>query len=667
MIMDSERSQHRVCVSPCSQFLACCSTDESVRVWNTLSGKQVHQFLPSKQLTTPVSCLQFTHKNFNKSNGGSGCVLVLGTVDGRLVLYDYSAGNVLKEISATSGNARITALRWASPTTLAVLAMDNTLAIWNMEKGTSTKQFSVLGHTSLCLLSPTAAAIANQSIEVLQINQARRAVSDVTTVQVSAGTLLQKFTGHASQTTCLEIAGKQKQGQQYLISASCNDIFVRVWKLDRGAPDTMMNSSCCVLQAVEQVASVTVGDGTVGVISITGTLRIFRANYKRFDSQKPLQPEGSLTLYSGRNSGKNSGRKLKCPVPIVKAFNLTNKDVTIAYGVGVCLQFERVPLCNLRGTVKLVRAPTDAFRATNTQAHELAADLVHRKVAHATPALMPIVKKGKRKAGEDDPDTKNLPMEELLTAMTSSTPCNHTTLSGEGGLLESEKEDLSSVAKKSQAHLLIQGLHSNDQKLLLRVLSNRDLGVIHRTVASLPISAVVPLITVLHSFLPTCWHLNTSFTMWMREVLASHSSFLSSLPNKVGLLQPFLQYCAARRASLPRVQQLQNRLDLNVLQWKKEKKVSTKLKTTSYTPLMVVSDDSSDNEDFGIPSSPSRGAPLTNGHASHSEMSDDSDLEEDNERSDDCEQASEDERIEDEEMEVSEEDQDESEEGNNSA
>ncbi|XP_018024234.1 uncharacterized protein LOC108679994 [Hyalella azteca] len=579
--------QHH-CSSPDKLFFAVNGSDRTIRVYLVHSGKLLYEYQPSKQLSAPVSSLQFSLMKDGKSYN----VLSLGTVDGRLILYNLPASRVLKQWKATSGEIAITAQQWLSANALAVLTSNNFLTIWDVEKQEIIRQFKVSGNRSMCKVTASVMAISSQSIELLHIGanglkRKKKAISKSGCEnEAEPGAVLRKLTGHASETSfLLPVLQKVTKQPLYLISASHNDVFVYIWDLplkftknDTNNTRQSLESPRCVLKAVEQVADVMTTTQNVAVVSALGTLRLFCGCFSVSNLQKPIAATGCLRLYSNEEH--------TVVMPIQQVCLLTATHVRIVYGKGSCLRIEELSLSVLQGDVKLTRADfaTQSAKKNRKTAHLLNTQMEHPKATFATSAQMPPLKvRGKRKdVGEDVAVTDNLPMESLMTAMNITTDVSITETSADV------------LNKKSQAQLLLQGINSGDSQLLHRVLTNTNVDVIKRTVSCLPCVAVRPLILEMHSFLNTYWHKNISYTLWLKEIIFQHLAFINSLPERDSLIRPFKQYCSAHKVHQLKTFELKRRLDSIQHNINRTKTLESDAKT--FTPLIVVREESSDDE-----------------------------------------------------------------------
>jgi len=112
--------------------------------------------------------------------------------------------------------------------------------------------------------------------------------------------------------------------------------------------------------------------------------------------------------------------------------------------------------------------------------------------------------------------------------------------------------------------VLITALSSNDTQQLGLVLSQNDPRVITATVRALPIGMVMPLLTELLQRFSRKPSLNS--IAWLRAVLITHQSYLTSLPNLLEKLAGLYNNLDDRLKHFPELLKLSGRFDLLMAQ-----------------------------------------------------------------------------------------------------
>uniref|UniRef100_A0A3Q2GLU2 WD repeat domain 43 n=1 Tax=Cyprinodon variegatus TaxID=28743 RepID=A0A3Q2GLU2_CYPVA len=112
------------------------------------------------------------------------------------------------------------------------------------------------------------------------------------------------------------------------------------------------------------------------------------------------------------------------------------------------------------------------------------------------------------------------------------------------------------------AILLMQGLESNDDDILNKVFQTRKDVLIKKTVARLPLSAVIPLVEELTKRLQG--HPLTACLMvrWLKAVLMHHTSYLASLPDLVAQLGVLYHMIESRVKMFHKLTKLHGKLHL---------------------------------------------------------------------------------------------------------
>ena len=70
---------------------------------------------------------------------------------------------------------------------------------------------------------------------------------------------------------------------------------------------------------------------------------------------------------------------------------------------------------------------------------------------------------------------------------------------------------------------MVQGLHSNDSRILNSVLDRADSVLIDNTVRTLPAQALMPLVTILQGYIKGRGAVNASHAKWLKSVLTIHA------------------------------------------------------------------------------------------------------------------------------------------------
>jgi len=494
--MTSERVQKRLAVSDCQGLLAESTSDE-VRVWNVLSGRMLHEFRPSRHLASMVSCVALLNVSDAKVKSKQSSVLLIGSKTGEILVYDW-AREVIMHKWQTKTKSEVSSLESAGKEIVAVLSIDAKMSLWNFKSGLHIKDMDAGGGSSLCWLGGELMAVASQRIQTLDMANTN---------------LLASYAGHDTQTTCLVALRKDKGSVvDRFLSASVNDVYVHVWNADR-AKIGGTQSPLVSLKAKEGVCSVAACEGGAAVVSGTGKLRVYNLVGS---SRKPVRPQCCLSLFRDEAH--------LAPLPIARVVRLDQREVTIAYGLSGHLKFETIKLSTMDAKTKWVRDTPVVARGADL--HLLRSDINQGKATHVTPAFMPPTQpvSGKRSApGDDAPAPPPRSVEELLS---------HTL--GEKGKTRPNSKNLASA--------LLQGLQSDDKKLLRRAFSCTSVEIVRNSVRDIPSSEVYEVLLNLQGRLEVDWHRSKSYRIWYNQILEYHRAEIVSRPDCLDLLTVFQSY-----------------------------------------------------------------------------------------------------------------------------
>merc|ERR1712029_644595 len=162
-------------------------------------------------------------------------------------------------------------------------------------------------------------------------------------------------------------------------------------------------------------------------------------------------------------------------------------------------------------------------------------------------------------------------------------------------LLSASSSSTTSPRTDTMTQLLVQGLHSNDSRILDSVLDRADLTLIDNTVRKLPVEAVLPLVTVLQRFIRGRGVVHASHAKWLKSVLSIHTGYLVSVPDCQDILSPVYALLEARTQNYSQVLQLRGKLNM-IMKQSDDKHTDNNL-DVEQDALAVYIDTSSDESD----------------------------------------------------------------------
>lgn len=146
----------------------------------------------------------------------------------------------------------------------------------------------------------------------------------------------------------------------------------------------------------------------------------------------------------------------------------------------------------------------------------------------------------------------------------------------------------------SYAKLLVQGLQSNNQNILMSVLDREDPHLVESSVKSLPVEYVVPLLEVLHNNIQSK-SFSVSHVIWAQSLVRHHVGFLVSSPHvQQDILLPLSDLITARTANFLSVIKLKGKIEMIKNQMERNRNQGVE---ADHPPQVVLNDDSDDEED----------------------------------------------------------------------
>merc|ERR1712098_81607 len=262
------------------------------------------------------------------------------------------------------------------------------------------------------------------------------------------------------------------------------------------------------------------------------------------------------------------------PVKNTDLLSVSFKDVNVVHAP----QLEQLKISELKMKNNLVRKnkiePKSALR---NQEPEIVTPNTDGKVVFLAPGPSMGSSQHGRKRQVTKQNENSLPVEERLSLM---------------GTYSSSS---SSPRTDTMTQLLVQGLHSNDSRILDSVLDRADLTLIDNTVRKLPVEAVLPLVTVLQRFIRGRGVVHASHAKWLKSVLSIHTGYLVSVPDCQDILSPVYALLEARTQNYSQVLQLRGKL--NMMMKQSDDKHTDNNLDVEQDALAVYIDTSSDESD----------------------------------------------------------------------
>jgi len=525
--------------------LAYSGPDGTLKIWDTSTGALKQTYIPSSHLSATCTCLSWgpsassnltPSKRRKTSRTASLQLLAMGTASGSILLYSVAKADLQSEM--TGGHSGVVhAICWDDEgDAIYSCSSDQHVYCWSISTGNIKCKWRA-DKGSIYSLALTAdrkgLVTASRSIKLWDIE---------------SQTLVKKFTGHATEVfflRCLSVPAGHNEQNMYIVSAAVSDRVVQAWSMDQNNTDPNAIASFALSdEAVHLDVSLPKTKGQAVLMTVVtkqGSLHVFEQQFNG-RQRKPLTPK--VTLQVGGSGSSNLPMLL--PILSAKLLNDEEKTFLFAHGSFLKLTFERKSLleCNdpMMYLVRNAVVTSDAQLARN----KLQVPQRSQNLKHVTPEVMPQLGDKRKSAGE-------VTMEEKLSAVKAMT--------SQIGVQEF-------TADKGLSHLLVQGLQSMDATILDNVLFNEDKAVVHRTVGQLPLQAIVPFLEELNRRIRLGGPKIKCHLMWLKSVLTSHMSFLTTHPHPERFLAP-LHHMFEQRCSLyEKISRLKGRMDLVLSQVK---------------------------------------------------------------------------------------------------
>ncbi|KAM8915042.1 WD repeat-containing protein 43 [Spinachia spinachia] len=578
------------------QYLALCAQDGRLRIWNT-DSKTIHQeYVPSAHLSATCICIAWgpcrtVKEGPQRKKRKSEAVLVeekadllaMGTAAGSVLIYSTVKG-VLHCTLDGGHSGGVNCVQWHPKDSLLYSGSDDTYIIeWDLQTGKARSKWKAdrAAVTSLCV-SPDGKLLlsAGQIIKMW----------DLDTKEV-----YRRFTGHSTAVTTLRFATTRPPDSNglYFLSGAAHDRLLSVWQVREDGKDKNSVVSFTLTdepQHIDLVQSNNKEEAVrLAVVCKDGQLHLFE-HFLNGPCKKPLSPMCTVQMSNTKDS----------PVPIpmlAAALRASTRTVLLGYGTHLQPVMEKLEINTAARHVCLTRdVQTSMSISLETAVSKVKTPVVSNKSRVLGPGLpghqAPI--KGTSHGSEKrkkDTETSVTSMAEKLGEI------DLTTVSTEKGA----PKGTATLQTDNFAVLLLQGLESNDANILNKVFQTRKEMVIKKTVARLPLTAILPLVEVITRRLQGHPVSATLMVRWLRAVLMHHTSYLASLPDLVSQLGVLYHMIESRVKMFNKLTKLNGKLYLLTTQVATSDSGSTDV---DHTAKLVYEEESSEDEassDNGLP------------------------------------------------------------------
>ncbi|KAG7509731.1 WD repeat-containing protein 43 [Solea senegalensis] len=581
------------------QFLALCAQDGRLRVWNT-DSKTLHQeYVPSAHLSATCTCISWgpcrtakdgPKRKKRKSEAGQveekADLLAMGTAAGTVLIYSAAKGALHCTLDGGHSGA-VNCVQWHPEDSLLYSGSDDTNIIeWDLQTGKMRSKWKAdrAAVTSLCVSHDGKLLLsAGHTIKMW----------DLDTKEV-----YRKFTGHSTAVTTLRFATTRPPDSNglYFLSGAAHDRLLSVWQVREDGKDKNSVVSFTLTDEPQHIDLVTSNSKEeavrLAVVCKDGQLHLFE-HFLNGPCKKPLSPLCTVQMSDTKDS--------PVPIPLLAAaLGADIRAVLLAYGNHLQPVIERVELSTSERHVCLTRdVQTSLSLSMETSISKVKTPIVNAKSRVLVPGLpghqAPV--KGTTQGSEKrkkDTDTKEMSIAERLGEIDLSS------VSTEKGA----PKGMASLQTDNFAVLLVQGLESNDAGILNKVFQTRKEMVIKKTVARLPLPAVLPLVEEITKRLQGHPFTAVLMVRWLKAVLMHHTSYLSSLPDLVTQLGVLYHMIESRVKMFHKLTKLHGKLYLLMTQVVTSDS-SKAVAEVDHTAKLVYEEESSDEDessgDEGLP------------------------------------------------------------------
>ncbi|KAM8833110.1 WD repeat-containing protein 43 [Synchiropus picturatus] len=572
------------------QYLALCAQDGRLRIWNT-DSKTLHQeYVPSAHLSATCTCITWgpcrtlkegpqrkKRKSEAKQVEERDDLLAMGTAAGTVLIYSTAKGALHCTLDGGHSGG-VNCVQWHPEDSLLYSGSDDgNIVEWDLQTGKTKSKWKAdrAAVTSLCV-SPDGKLLlsAGQVIKMWDLETKK---------------VYRKFTGHSTAVTTLCFATMRPPDSNglYFLSGAAHDRLLSVWQVRADGNDKNSVVSFTLTdepQHIDVVASNSKEEAVrLAVVCKDGQLHLFE-HFLNGPCKKPLSPWCSVQM-----SDTNP-----CPQPIpllAAALWAETRSMQLAYGNYLQPVMEKVEMESFERHVCLTRdIKTTLSLSMETTVSKVKTPVVNNKSKVLVPGLpghqAPV--KGTSLGSE------KRKMDTGAKEMTIAQRLGEIDLSSASAAKGAQKE-APSLQTDNYAVLLVQGLESGDASILNKVFQTRKDTVIKKTVARLPLPAVLPLVQALTQRLQGHPFTAVLIVRWLKAVLMHHTSYLASLPDLVSQLGVLYHMIESRVKVFHKLTKLHGKLYLLTTQVARNDS-SNMASDVDHTAKLVYEEESSDEE-----------------------------------------------------------------------
>ncbi|OLL24202.1 U3 small nucleolar RNA-associated protein 5 [Neolecta irregularis DAH-3] len=461
-------------------------------------------------------------------------LLAIGLASGDILLYSPTIADVVKTL-ASAHTSQVTDFLFVEKSTIGwSCGLDGRIVEWDLGQGKQKRKFSGESNNTRYKLAYKSPYLihASHTIHGYKANLEKPSFT---------------VTGHTSPIHSVIYSGSSS----HFLTAAEGDRFVNIYKIDFGC------QNIGALVSESDVEKLSGNDTILASLTADGTIELFTTPFNVTDSSKRRK---SITRGSTSRItiSRPDGQKV-LPVDLV----FRKDDIYIAWFEGPRTVLEAVRWRDTE-TKALVEKPIELVRK-RVSTYEAKMNGVSNKgyqEAHSTTVAgnnmadmdidepEPSMTNGIHNEEKSD-DEAEPTLGEKLQALELANPSTNT----EVGVQKS-------IPASSLTVVLTQSLKTRDQALLETCLNHQDTRVVVATVQKMNPALAVELLELLAERMARKPARAGSLGIWVRWVIVAHGSHLITLPHLVKTLATLQSTLSARAATLPRLLELQGRLDI---------------------------------------------------------------------------------------------------------
>ncbi|XP_060593577.1 WD repeat-containing protein 43-like [Ruditapes philippinarum] len=579
--------------SPKGEFAVHSSHDGVIKVWEIATNSLKNEYKPSSHLSATCTCLSWCPRSrenkqkkkrqrVSKTHLTSAIqeleLVAIGTASGSILLYSVIKGDLHSQLVEGHSDRVNNVVWYPESDALYSCSSDQHIIEWEITslkikhkwKGDKGPVYSLCKCSNEHLLS------AGRSIKLWDLKTKQE---------------LKRFTGHATEVFKLLHVPTSPDSLEnsYFLSAAANDRLVNAWQINTSSTDKNALAAFSMPdEPVDMMISSHSKPLVLVVVTECGKALLYehKLNGKL---KQPLKPKVTIQIASEVN--KTSIPK---PIQILAAYvcDESKHKLLLVHGNNLKPTFEKVTCSMSEPDMCLIREDSMSVRArkesnvTKVKTPEVSKDLTVLVPGQMTPIPPTQEQTGnrrKRKASVGE-----MTLEQRLNAVSLEKP--------------KSRDGKHPPRADTLVTLLVQGLQSQDRKLLNQVLQKTDVKLIQNTVRKLPVQMVIPLVQELTKRMHGHAQSGISQVVWIQTVLAVHTSYLMTFPEIVETFSGLYQMMDSRVTMLGKLSRLKGKLDIMLSQISAQTQAQGEEPGASQPALLQFEEDSSDEdlEDIAI-------------------------------------------------------------------